>query len=428
MVFPHRPLIVFLLLLGAAATAPLEAQLRLPRQEPRPEERFLGHWTIQTEGGQKIYINVKRNNRASFFYGLIRDNTVYQGRWSVFGDALFLEWEKGHTDVMRPFDAQNFRFAQFKSGYTGSETPDDEGIARQIPRNEVGMWAIPPGELESRSAAQEEVEGFFGIWEIRDPTGFTYYVMVNDDRTAASSYPRSRKGRTGLRGEWRRQGAELHIMWDTGHYQIIRERPQDYVSELRPPTTNLDEEIVPIQVQRVNEVSATAWLDIYESEEIFIRANPFRTRGDVNSFFRGKWVLLDEGEPVQEIDVGRFGGLGIRGSRLGGTWRASTDAIYLYWEDGHRAILSPRYLNFTYQIFTPGQPFDGTPTRIYEAVPGDPAKLAQFRDMKMEASMRLRAYREIQEEIRQQPIPVDDDGPRRDPWWRINIWPFGRDS
>jgi len=423
----HRDSFLFLFLaLIVPGILNLNAQQRLRSTMPEPdlEDNYQGHWKVQTDGGKEIYVHIKPNNIASHFYGLINDHNIYHGKWEIYGDALFIEWDEGYTYLMRPLDAQNFRFAIFNDGYTGSEIPDDEGLARKIPEGEVGKWAIPPDELDSRSSAREEAKGFFGNWEIQDPAGFTYYVLVNDDRTAASSYPRSRKGKEGLRGEWRRQGSELHIIWDTGHFQIIRDRPQDFVSELYPPASNLSDNVAPIPTFRVNEITATNWLDLYQSEEIFIRANPFRSRGDSNSFFRGRWILLDHGEPVQEVDVGRFGGIKIQNSNIEGNWRSTTDSIYFYWEDGHRAILSPKHLSFIYMIFSPGQPFDGTPTRIYPAVPGDPSKLEEFRKMKEDATLRMKTYREIQEEIRNQPIPQDGDRRKRQ-WWDI-LWPFGK--
>lgn len=420
-----RHLIPLLIFIFSVSTAPvLQAQFRLPRPEPKPEDKFLGHWNVQTDSGTELFFVVKKRGMASFFFASKNDNTIYKGDWEVFGDALFIEWDTGRTDVMRQIDARNFRVAMFNNGYTGDETPDDEGVARAVPENEVGVWTIPPDELEARSSAKEEVEGFFGTWEVNDPKGFKYFIVVNDDRTAASSYPKSRKGKAGLRGTWRRQGSELHINWDTGHYQIIRERPrEDYVTELWQPAANLSEADATIPTYRVDNFSAAGWREIYDSEEIFARANPFRTRRDANNFFRGNWVILDQGDPVQEIDVGRFGGTRIKGSKLKGDWRSQSDALYIYWNDGHRAILSPNYLSFTYQIFAPGQPFDGTPSRIYPAVPDDSGKMARFERMMEDATLRLQAYQEIQEEIRNQPIPTDDD--RRQPWWKVDLWPFG---
>ncbi len=423
MVFPFPRFILFLLVAFCTVAGISYGQFRLPRPEPKPEDAFIGHWNIQTEGGSELYLNVKERNLASFFYGGIDDNTIYLGSWEIFGDALFLEWKNGHTWVMRQIDARNFRIALFESGYTGEESPEDEGVAREVPENEVGTWTIPPDELEARSTAEEDVVGFFGNWEIQDPKGFTYYIRVNDDRTAASSYPRSRKDQVGLRGYWRRQGSELHINWDTGHYQIIRERPNDYVTELWEPADELSVPNATVPTFRVPEIPTPGWLEIYQSEEVFARANPFRTRKDANNFFRGDWVILDQGEPVQEIDVGRFGGTRIKKTKMKGDWRSASDALYIYWDDGHRAILKPHYLSFTYQIFAPGQPFDGTPSRIYPVVPDEPAKMDRFRRMMEDATLRLRVYQEIQEEIQNQPIPTDDD--RRKPWWHADLWPFG---
>ncbi len=387
------------------------------------EALYQAPWEITTDSGTSLYIIVKKGGLASFFYADRNDNTVYNGKWEVFGDALFIEWETGRTDVLRAIDSSNFRIAMFNTGYTGDEQPDDVGISKKLPESEVGTWTVPPEELQRMSTAREEVEGFFGTWEVRLDDGYTYYIVINDDRTAASSYSRTRKGVEGLQGVWNRQGAELHIQWDTGHYQIIRELNNYHDTELFADATDLKQEATRIRTRRVDQMTATKWLAANEEESTVIaRVNAFRSRKEVNAFFRGRWFLIVDGEPVQEIDIGRYGDIEIVDSNMKGEWRSQTDSMYLYWNDGFRAILKPVYLSFTVSIYAPGQPFDGTPTRIYSAIPADPEKMTIYQTLKEDATLRLKFFREVQERI--DALPPEPKERRKRKWWQVDVWPF----
>ena len=410
------------LVLVLALITPGFAQVSSTGQTEDLEASFVGPWAIQMDDASSYFLIVKKGNRASFFYSDRNDHTVYNGEWQIFGDGLFISWETGRTDMIRGIDSSNFRVAHFGSGYTGSEQPDLVGIAQKMPESQIGTWTVSPEELERQSTAKEEVEGFFGTWEIKREDGLTYYLIVNDDRTAASSYPNSRKGSEGLRGSWLRQGSELHIEWDTGHYQVLRERPQDYVTELFEPATDLTDPPETIRTRRVEFSTPGNWFENYQNEVVVARANAFQSRNETNVFFRGNWHLLVDGQEVQEIRVGRFGDIEIVGSRMEGTWRSQTDAMYFYWDDGFRAVLKPIFLSFTYSIFAPGQPFDGTPTRIYSAIPSNPEKIEQYAKRKEAASMRLRFFRQVQERLEENPPPPD-----KKRWWELDfgdMWPF----
>lgn len=415
--FSSRPglfLLTLLTLFGLPVPLPLAAQDIPGSTEPD----FRGGWEVRLEGGAFYFIIVKKGNRASYFYADRNDSTIYPGSWRTFGGALYLEWEEGHTDVIQPIDAANFRLAQYPRGFTGTESPSASGLARRLPDATIGQWTIPPDELEQSSTAALAAEGFFGTWQINDPLHGTYFILVNDDRTAASSFKGSRKGEDGLRGEWRRQGTELHILYDTGHYQIIRERPQDHVTELFPPGADLGVPAAAISARRVSTEAPGRWLEYLDSEKaLYERANAFRTLKEANSYFRGNWFLTLDGEKIQEIEISRYGGLEIRGSSVKGQWRSSSGSLYFYWNDGHRAILQPLFLGFVYSIYRPGQPFDGTPARIYPVQPADEQKLEEYRALLIEASQRLRFFRALEASL--PPPPPDKKN-----WWEIDLWPF----
>ncbi len=94
---------------------------------------FSGAWALETDSGMKAYMIVKDKEKAVMFYADRNDHTIHPGEWGVYGDALFVEWRRGSTYMIRAIDGQNFRIAVFNGGYTGTESPDDVGIARPVP-------------------------------------------------------------------------------------------------------------------------------------------------------------------------------------------------------------------------------------------------------------------------------------------------------
>jgi hypothetical protein len=51
--------------------------------------------------------------------------------------------------------------------------------------------------------------------------------------------------------------------------------------------------------------------------------------------------------------------------------------IFMRWDDGMRAILSPVGQAFVLYSYKPGRPLDGIPTRVLAAAPADTSKLAE---------------------------------------------------
>jgi hypothetical protein len=256
-----------------------------------------------------------------------------------------------------------------------------------------------------------EVEGYFGTWEIRRENGSTYFLVIEDDRTVGSNYPDTRFGPGGLIGSWRRQGDDLHIFFNSGHYMILRKRPQDYVALLFEPGRAIDPNAeIADPAAKVRRSPPQAWLDAYRQErESFGRVSGFNNRRQVTRFYQGGWSLLtDEGERAR-LTLGRFGGarLKMEGRKLRqGRWSTSGQSVLVRWSDNSRSFMSPVHTSVVYSFFNEGDPLDGAPAVVFGLRPENEAQLEKYRERLAERTRQVRARERAREERLENPEPL----------------------
>ncbi|MGJ3243838.1 MAG: hypothetical protein ACFE0O_12920 [Opitutales bacterium] len=423
MTHPHSFRLSFylpcLLLAWFSGAAPALAQETDPAWKA---SNFAGAWQVGPGGDREsdYYVIIKKDQRASWFWGSKSDTTIHYGTWEARDpDTLVIDWENGRRDVLSR-TASGF----VTRAYSGNlESPGNliwEAKTLRVPENVIGSWAVPPGEVGNRSTAEREAEGFFGTWEMTREDGTTYYVIVQDDRTAGSSYDGTGKGAEGLRGVWRRRGDELHITWDTGHFEIIRQQEFDYDSTLFEPGAFLGrlENGTAADASRVEWTAPGIWLTDYEEErERYERASLFPKRSEAYKFYRGDWQVVDGDRIVETVELKRFNDADSdRGGNMDGQWRLSGQDVYLVWDDGIRATIENIHRSFVIKLFSPGQPLDGTPQKIFPLEPVDEEKFEKLEELKLEASERMRRFRERQENL------PGRGGDNQRSW--LNFWPF----
>ncbi len=427
---------LFLLVPGGAATA-----------QKSPGEDLRGVWQIEVPGEGPVILIVKKNNRASWFRGEGPDRTVYQGSWTEAGDGLDLSWEAGGQLLMRPNRPTVDVIALDAAGNERFRS-----VALLVPDEVLGQWARPPRSEDDLLADRDEAEGFFGLWETGDEE-VREHLFVEPDRSAASTWAGGAAGDRGLRGSWARQGSELHIAWDTGHYSIIRETPRGYTYVRLEPGTEIEEaEAPPVPARRLREADIDpAWMARYEEERAAENSGlAFSSRRNAQRFYRGDWLVQRGPNDFERIGVGRFGGLDTSRSRdLDGEWRLSGQDLFMLWSDGTRRIISPVGNGFVLYEYRAGRPLDGIPTRIHATVPAEAKKLEEHLADRAEVARQLHDLAEasgVEEPAREAgwgrtfmrwawPFGGAEESPetaeelleeefapsdRNDPWW----WPF----
>jgi hypothetical protein len=377
-----------------------------------------GVWKIDTPNEGSLVIVLKTEGRASYFWGDNTDRTVYQGTWTSDDDSVTLNWADGSRHrIVR--DQLAFVMTYFSSN--GSEQYTVQ--AQQVPEEILGQWAKAPTKEKELISDRDKAKGFFGIWKVGDSDANTEYVLIEPDRSAATT----EGGSNGLRGSWARQGSELHIAWDSGQYSILRPNQREFnykiiqsghiieddESEMRPAARTIAEKV------------PSTWMTTYQQErEVHSGGIAFASRKDARTFYRGDWVIKLSDGTFERIELERFGGLKTSTDpSLEGDWRMQGQDIFLRWDNGTRKILSPIGRGFVIYEFKPGRPLDGVPTRLYAAAPADSAKLAEHLKVRAEVAQQMSDLANA--------AGIDPNQQEAAGWGRTFArwaWPFGEDE
>jgi len=332
---------------------------------------FRGTWQIDTPDEGALILIVKRSGLASYFWGDNSDRTVYQGSWTATDEVATLSWPDG-TKHQITRDALGFGISYIGSDQQVRYTAP----AQQVPKEVLGQWAKPPTKSSQIASAQDQAKGFFGIWQIGDK-GDNHYIFVESDRSAASNIG----GNRGTRGSWAKQGSELHIVWDSGQYSILRENERAFAFKMIDSGVVIenDETEFTTATRTIEDQVPSTWLSSYKAErEVHTGGIAFSSRKNARAFYRGAWLIRLSEKSYERIEIGRFGGItSSTDNKLEGSWRMDGQDIFMRWDNGLRRILSPVGDGFILYDFKPGRPLDGVPTRTLPAAPADASKLEQ---------------------------------------------------
>ncbi|MEM7790011.1 MAG: hypothetical protein AAF546_01305 [Verrucomicrobiota bacterium] len=347
------------------------------------EDIFRGTWqAVDPDKGLLILI-AKRAGQASYFWGSTLDNAVYKGEWLPNGDNATFKWQDGTSHRLQR-EALGFSITSFDRN--GMEIY--AGRAQQVPQEVLGQWAKPPSEPEDLNSDRDAARGFFGVWEIQNEND-PHYIIVEPDRSAASTWEGSNSSSSGLRGAWAKQGGELHIAWESGHYSIVRESERGFTyKRIEPGQVIEDDETEFSSASRTRKENLPlAWSSSYdETRQRQLGTVVFPSRKAARQFYRGDWLIQIKQGGFEKVNLGRFGGLSTSLDRsLSGQWLMSGQDIFMRWDDGIRKILSPIGRGFVIYEYKPGRPLDGVPSRVFAASPADPNKLQAYAEGRQEA-------------------------------------------
>jgi hypothetical protein len=354
---------ILLLLLSFASSSTVLAQ--------SGSDLFRGTWQIDTPDNGALIIIVKRNGLASYFWGDNTDRTVYQGTWTSDDNAATITWPDGSKHRIER-DALGFGISYSDSSATQRYSVQ----AQQVPKEVLGQWAKPPTKTDQVASIRDKAKGFFGIWKIKDGES-NQYVFIEADRSAASNWGDAR----GQRGAWAKQGSELHIAWDSGHYSILRENERGFAYKRINPGQIIEDDATDFSpaARTIEDQVPATWLSDYKAERgVHNGGIAFSSRKNAREFYRGAWIVQRGENSYERIEIGRFGGLSTSRDRsIEGAWQMQGQDIFMRWDDGMRKILGPIGQGFLIYEYKPGRPLDGVPTRILPAAPEDSSKLAE---------------------------------------------------
>lgn len=377
---------------------------------------FRGTWQIDTPNDGALILLVKRGGLASYFWGDNTDRTVYQGTWTSTDEIATLQWQDGSQHkIIR--DALGFGISLVDRNQNIAYTVP----AQQVPKDVLGQWAKPPTTATAVASDRDKAKGYFGVWEISDDSG-SHYVFVESDRSAASTWGDDR----GLRGSWAKQGSELHIVWDSGDYSILRENERAFSYKRIAAGAVIEDDKTEFKTatRTINDKVPASWWANYKAErDIHTGGIAFSSRKNARAFYRGTWLVKVGESAYERIEFGRFGGLTTtRGNNMEGSWRMDGQDIFLRWDNGSRQILSPVGQGFILYEYKPGRPLDGVPTHTYPAAPADASKLAEHLQGREDVARQMLA---LSEAAGVAPITEDAGWGRTFARW---AWPFSDDD
>lgn len=330
---------------------------------------FRGTWQVQAPEKGTLVIILKSQGIASYFWGDNADRTVYQGDWTHTDTTATLSWKDGSSHTIERADSG---FTVTHLGPSGNRIYSAK--ASQLPQEMLGQWAKPPTREDEMRSDRDKAEGYFGIWKLADSGN---YLFVEPDRATASNIGDG----DGQRGQWAKQGSELHIIWDSGHYGILRETERGFnYKQIESGEVIEDDESDAIAATRTIESTVPVeWYADYKVErEADAEGLAFSSRKVARTFYRGDWLIRRGESNFEKIELARFGGLKTsKDSSLNGQWTMSGQDVFMRWDDGMRKVLSPVGRGFVIYEYKPGRPLDGVPTRILAAAPADTAELAE---------------------------------------------------
>ncbi len=382
------------------------------------DELFRGTWQIDTPEKGALIMMLKSQNRASYFWGGNTDRTVYSGTWASEGETATLIWADGSQHRIEG-DSLGFAITHIDAG--GREVFTTK--AQQVPTEILGQWAKPPTKASEIASDRNRAKGFIGIWKIGEDETKAKYIFVESDRSAATNAG----GEDGLRGSWAKQGSELHITWDSGHYSILRPNKREFIYKMVEPGLIIeDDDTVMRPAARIIEDRAPeAWATKYRAErEIYTGGIAFSSRKNARAFYRGDWIVKLSENRFERIALSRFGGLSTTlDSGLEGDWRLQGQDLFMRWDDGMRKILSPIGRGFVIYEYPAGRPLDGVPTRTLPTAPADSAKLAEHLKGREQVALQIIKLAEA--------AGIDPAQQETAGWGRTFArwaWPFGEDE
>ena len=396
----------------------ISSLLGLSAHAESKDELFRGTWQIDTPEKGTLIMIVKNQSRASYFWGDNADSTVYLGTWVSEGETATLTWADGSQHRIEG-NSLGFAITHTDSGGRERYTTG----AQQVPAEILGQWAKPPTKASEIASDRDRAKGFLGIWKIGEDDTNAKYIFVESDRSAATTAG----GEDGLRGSWAKQGSELHITWDSGHYSILRPNKREFTYKMVEPGRIIEDDETAMRpaARTIDDRVPGAWAIKYQAErEIYSGGIAFSSRKNARAFYRGDWVVKLAENHFERIALSRFGGLSTSlDSGLEGDWRMQGQDIFMRWDDGMRKILSPIGRGFVIYEYRPGRPLDGVPTRTLAAAPADSAKLAEH----------LRGREQVVQQIVNltEAAGIDPAQQETAGWGRTFsrwVWPFSEDE
>ena len=337
-------------------------------------EDFKGLWITEIND-EAIFLLIKKNHLASYFYKDRIDNSVYRAEWKLT--------EAGNLSV----SSSDFNELLFSLEIEDSVSINSHNrkksisILNKVPDETLGEWARPPDY--ERPKNKYIPSNYFGLWETQGPQNQRIIKIWNNRNVLKRDKEASVTSQQAfIQGEWYKHGQQLHIAWEDGSYTIIDNRDENRVKllDFGPGAAIIEKEADYELIKKIrNSTDDSYWS---KNQKILTQKNNISlSQFDYKSllkFYRGEWITLDETQPnaFEIMKFNRFGGVNlVSDPKIKGNWYLSGKRCLINLEDGIRMRL--KYIGSAFLIFLykPNRPLDGFPNKILKAAPLDRIKL-----------------------------------------------------
>lgn len=335
-------------------------------------DSVMGAWRVTHPVNGHLFMIVRGNNLVSYFWEFWKGERVMRSEWKSFGKGVYFALESGDKLILTRTDA-GVEVFMYNAGKPMAGEPDLRLFALRVNALDVGKWYKPKTTVLDPASDADDSSGFFGTWEVVSAQGLPYHIVIEEDRTAATNWPHSERGVDGMRGFWVRQGSELHIVWDTGHYDVLRVDQTKFEKIGYPPAVEISSvQPEPQPALKVDWFPQDPWRARYEAQR---KADPegpkWKSAKQASQFFRGDWKLLSSPGELTKLEMGRFGSIrGVRDNvEQKGTWRCTSDYALLRWDNGTTELLRPLGSHYITMLYSPLKNLDSIPDRVCPVEP-----------------------------------------------------------
>ena len=392
-------------------------------------EDYKGLWLTEIND-EAVYLLIKKNHIARYFYKDRIDNNVYKGQWKL---------DEENTLSVSSFDFNDLRFSLDRGDSVSVNFPKGDtsiSILTKVPGGILGEWARPPDYEAPKNTYMPST--YFGLWETQDEENPRIVNISNNRSVFSKNKEATSSPHDLLQGEWYKHGQQLHIAWEDGSYSIIDNRNKNRVKLFDfAPGTAINEDLADHKLikRSPSDVDESDWS---KNQKILAQQNNISlSQFDYKSllkFYRGEWITLDGTQPnaVEIMKFNRFGGVNLASnSKIKGSWYLSGRGCLINLEDGIRMRL--KYIGSAFLVFVyeANRPLDGFPNKILKAAPKNSQKLDL---LNAEVSFTLKLLEQVNQinPKGQQKMPLisnwsnsDTINPSpRSPWW----WPIWNDN
>ena len=392
-------------------------------------ENYKGLWLTEIND-EAVYLLIKKNHTARYFYKDRIDNNVYKGQWKLGEENTLLVSSFDFNDLRFRLDSGDSVSANFPKGDTSIS------ILTKVPEEILGEWARPPDYEAPKNTYMPST--YFGLWETQAKENPRIINIWNNRTVISKSKEEVSSPHDLLQGEWYKHGQQLHIAWEDGSYSIIDNRNENRVKLFDfAPGSVINEEVADYKLikQSPSDFNESDWSKNQQilAQQNNISLSQFNYKS-LLKFYRGEWITLDETQPnaVEIMKFNRFGGVNLASdSKIKGSWYLSGRGCLINLEDGIRMRL--KYIGSAFLVFVyeANRPLDGFPNKILKAAPKNSQKLNL---LNAEVSFTLKLLEQINliNAQGQQTMPLVSNWSNRDtinpspssPWW----WPIWSDN